>query len=129
MGSGAVAALPPISSPPAPTLSDPRRDRASRGGDLANLDGVQKRPPHPPRRSAPRRRRQQRLHALPCRLQQRDEHDLCGRREGLLSATAGHSDESVRAAKSLAAADKFALVPRAILLTKARALPRPSGCG
>ena len=40
-----------------------------RGGDLADVDGVQERPSHPPRHPAARRHRQRPLHALPRRLQ------------------------------------------------------------
>ena len=53
--SGTVAAVPAVSPPPAAALSETGRDREGRGRDLADLDGVQERPPHPPRRAAARR--------------------------------------------------------------------------
>ena len=63
-------------------LSHAGRDRRGPGRDLADLDGVQERPPHPARYPAARRRRQRLLHALPRRLQRRDEYDPCRRRQG-----------------------------------------------
>ncbi len=89
--SGAVAAVSALSQASAPALSDARRDRAGRGRDLADLDGVPEGPPHPARRAAARRRRQRLLHALPRRLQYRDQYGLCGRRQGVVSSAAGHS--------------------------------------
>src|SRR5262245_1933140 len=88
---GALAAVPALPQASAAALSDARRDRAGRGRDLADLDGVPKRPPHPARRAAARRRRQRLLHALPRRLQYRDQYGLCGRRQGVVSSAAGHS--------------------------------------
>src|SRR6266550_828152 len=87
-GCAAVAALPALSSPPAAALSDARRDRAGRGRDLAHLDGVQTRPSHPPRYPAARWHRQRRLHALPRRLQHRNEYDPCRRPDRILSFAA-----------------------------------------
>ena len=78
--SRADAALSALSQASAAALSQARRDRAGAGRNLADLDGVQKGPPHPARRAAARRRRQRRLSALSRRLQHRHEHHLCRRR-------------------------------------------------
>ena len=59
--SRAVAAVPArITGITRRLLSDARRDREGRRRDLADLDGVPQRPPHPARRAAARRRRQRR---------------------------------------------------------------------
>ena len=89
--SGAHAAVPAVSQAHAPALSDAGRNREGRSRDLADLDGVPERPPHPARHAAARRRRQPVVHALSRRLQHRHQHHLFGRRQGILSAAAGHS--------------------------------------
>ena len=77
--SGFVAPLSPLSPAcPAP-LSDARGSRARRGGNLADIHGVQERPPHPVRHSAARRHRQRALLALSRRLQFWHKHCLCRR--------------------------------------------------
>ena len=85
----------PVSRAQAPAVPQARRDREGRRRDLADLDGVQKRPPHPARRAAARRRRQPGLHALSRRLQHRHQHHPCRRRVRVVSAAAGHSGEDV----------------------------------
>ena len=69
-----------------------------RGRDLADLDGVQEGPSHPPRHPAARRHRQRALHALSRRLQCRRQHHLFRRRQGVLPARADHSAEVGRSA-------------------------------
>ena len=64
-----VAALSALSQAPAAAMAQTERDRRGAGGDLADVDGVQEGPPHPPRHPAARRHRQRPLHALPRRLQ------------------------------------------------------------
>ena len=77
----AFVAVPAVSPPPAAALSQAGRDREGRGRNLADLHGVQERPPHPPRRAAARRPGLEPLHALPRRLQfRRHQHGLCWRR-------------------------------------------------
>ena len=56
--SGAVAAVSAVSQAQAAAVSHARRNREGGGRDLADLDGVQERPPHPARHPAARRRRQ-----------------------------------------------------------------------
>src|SRR5215475_9858735 len=96
--SRALAALSSVSQAHPPPLSEARRDRPGRRRgrpdldvDLADLDGVQKGPPHPARRAAARRRWQPVLHALSRRLQHRHQHHLFRRRQGVVSAAADHS--------------------------------------
>ena len=89
------AALPAVSSASAPALSDARRDRRGAGRDLADLDGVPQGSPHPARRPAARRRRQPVLPALSRRLQHGHQHDLFGRRQGVVSFAARDSGEVV----------------------------------
>jgi predicted acyl esterase len=74
-----------------------RGNRARRGGNLADIHGVQERPPHSAGHSAARRRRQRALHALSRRLQQRYQYGLCRRQDGFSSAAADHSSELLMA--------------------------------
>ena len=91
-----VAALSALSQASAAALAQAERDRRGAGGDLADLDGVQAGPSHPPRHPAARRHRQRALHALPRRLQCRRQHHLFRRRQGILPAPPDHSAEVAR---------------------------------
>ena len=89
---------PALSRPYRPYHCTPQREwlRARRAGacrrrDLADLHGVQEGSSHPARYPAARRRRQRALHALRCRLQLGNEHDIRRRRPRFIPAASDHS--------------------------------------
>src|SRR6185369_877729 len=78
-------------------MAEAGRRRRVRDRNLAELHGVQERPPHPARRAAARRRRFVGLSALSGRLQyRRQEHRARRRRARVLSAAADYSGEVAR---------------------------------
>ncbi len=91
--SGTVEALPAVSQASAATLAQAGRNREGRRRNLADLDGIQERPPAAARHPAQGRHRERALYALPRRLQRRSEHDPFRRRQGVVPAGADHPGE------------------------------------
>src|SRR5262249_52193292 len=101
-----------LSQASAAAVAQAKRDGRGTGGGLADVDGVQKRSPHPPRHPAAGRHRQRAVHALPRGLQCRREHDLFRRRQGIVPAGADHPAE-MRPARPHAPEDDSIMVTSA----------------